>query len=918
LYPQVEVRLEVIGRDDELAAVAAVLERATTGAEACVIEGEAGVGKTTVWAAALDAASERGYEVVSARPAEAETSFAFAAVGDLLRESLDTVLPALPSPQRHALEIALLVAEGTGAPDRHTVSVAVLDAFLVLAAERPLVVGVDDVQWLDSSSRTVLEFVARRLRAHPVVLLFAERMERDDPSTLELGVPSERIRLGPMSAGSLHRLIHGRLDVALSRRVLLRLHETSGGNPFFALELARALIASGHEAAPDEPLPVPGNLRELVGRRLAALSGSTRRALLAAAASARPTRVLLPREALDEALDADVLVLRGDEVRFTHPLLASVLYAVAGRSERRAVHRCLARLVADPEEAARHLALATSRPDESVAERIEDAAGRARARGAPWAAAELMEQAVALTPPSADADRVRRVLAAARFHVDAGSGRAESLIETVLPITQGDSRAHALTLLGLHRRERGAFGFEYAVLREALEHIENDPLLEAQIRVDLINPLFNTAVQSMADADAHAQRAVEIAEQAGDPGLLASALASRAHLDFVRLRKIRMDELERAAELEQSLPQAEVLARLTLARVRIWTGQLDAARSTVQPLYDEARTAGLRSEFWALSFLLDLETRAGNLARARDLAEEFESIARPTARKLAETTAVLSRGLVLAWTGDVEGARRDADEAIALADAGGWPPRVAESRWVRGFLELSLGDPAAAHEYFAPAVDRVRIGGVGGPSRHVPLFRDAVDALAELGRPEEASELVEWLEKDSENPWACAAAAYGRGVAALASGDDEQALTALDDAVAMFARLPLPLDQGRALLVLGSAQRRASRRRDARASLERAAAIFDDRGAPLWAEKARRELARIGGRPRAEADLTSSERRVAELVAAGRSNKQVAAELFISPKTVEGHVSHIYAKLGVHSRTELARRVASDDEGATA
>jgi DNA-binding CsgD family transcriptional regulator len=914
LYAQVEVGLEVIGRDEELAAVGAVLERATTGAAACVIEGEAGVGKTTVWAAGLDAASERGYGIVRARPAEAETSFAFAAVGDLLREHLDTVLPALPSPQRQALEVALLVAEGTGAPDRHTVSVAVLDALLVLAAARPLVVAVDDVQWLDSSSRTVLEFVARRLRAHPVVLLFAERIELDDAPTLEPGVPSERIRLGPLSVGSLHRLIHGRLNLALSRPVLLRLHETSGGNPFFALELARALITSGQEATPDEPLPVPGNLRELVGRRLGALSGSTRGALLGAAASARPTRALIPREALEEALDADVLALRGDEVRFTHPLLASVLYADAERSERRAVHRRLAGLLADPEEAARHLALATTKPDASVAERIEDAAGRARTRGAPSAAAELMEQAVALTPPSADADRVRRVLAAARFHIDAGSGRAESLIETVLPLTQGDSRARALTLLGLHRRERGAFGSEHAALREALEHIESDALLEAQIRIDLINPLFNVAVASMADADAHAQRAVEIAEQAADPGLLASALASRAHLDFVRLRKVRMDELERAAELEQSLPKADVLARLTLSRVRIWIGQLDAARSTLRALYEEGRAAGLRSEFWALSFLVDLETRAGNLAHARELAEEFEAIVRPTTRKLAETSAVLSRGLVFAWTGDVEGARRDADEAIGLADAGGWPARIADSRWARGFVELSLEDPAAASEYFAPAVDRVRKGGVGGPSRHVPLFRDAVEALAELGRPEEASDLVEWLEKDSENPWAQAAAAHSRGIVALSLGDEERGIASLEDAVEMFGRLPLPLDQGRALLALGSAQRRAGRRRDARDLLERAAAIFDDRGAPLWAEKTRRELARIGGRPRAEADLTSSEQRVAELVAAGRSNKQVAAELYVSPKTVEGHVSRIYAKLGVHSRIELARRVASNTE----
>jgi DNA-binding CsgD family transcriptional regulator len=594
-------------------------------------------------------------------------------------------------------------------------------------------------------------------------------------------------------------------------------------------------------------------------------------------------------------------------VRFTHPLLASVLYADAPSAKRRAVHRRLVDLVADPEEAARHLALATSDADESVAARLDSAARHARARGAPTAAAELMERAVGLTPATAVGEHVRRVMDAARYHVDAGSERADALIESVLPLTEGDMRADALRLLGLHRRERARFGAEDALLREALEHVK-DARLEAQIRIALINPAYNPTLDLMPDARTHARRALEIAQQHDDQGLLAAALAANAQLDFVLLRRISVADLERAAELEQRCAPSKMLARLTHTRMQIYIAQLDEARATLRTLYEEARASGLRWEIPALSFLLDAETRAGNLAVASELADEFVAIVRPTNRKLAEVTAALSRGLVLAWIGDVELARREADEAIAIADDLRFGARSADARWVRGFVELSLGDPAAAQGYFAPAVANVFSGGVQAPARHVPLIRDAAEALAALGRPAETQPLIEWLEKDSENPWARAAVAFSRGVAAAASADEEHALAHLEDAVEMFGRLPLPLDLGRALLALGSAQRRSRRLRDARTSLANAVRIFDERGAPLWADRARRELARIGGRPRADATLTPSELRVAELVADGLTNKEVAARLFVTDRTVEGHLSRIYAKLGLRSRAELARR----------
>jgi hypothetical protein len=336
----------------------------------------------------------------------------------------------------------------------------------------------------------------------PISLLLARKLgDGVEPSELERVFAPEvvsRLRVGPLSAGAIQRLLEDRLARALRRPMLLQVHEASGGNPFFAFELTRALVDAGADAGAGAPLPVPETLRGLVGGRLAVLSAPARRALLAAAASARQGRALLPCDALDEAVDADVLVLDGEQMRFTHPLLASVLYADARPGERRAVHGRPAALVTDPVEAARHLALATREPNESTAARIEAAAAQARARGAP-AAAELMEQAVALTPRRAVTDRVRRTLEAARYHVDAGADRAEPLVASVLPATRGTDRARALRLLGLHRRERETFGAEYDLLREALRHVEDDRLLEAEIWLGLVNPLFNQELDLMED-----------------------------------------------------------------------------------------------------------------------------------------------------------------------------------------------------------------------------------------------------------------------------------------------------------------------------------------------------------------------------------------------------------------------------------
>src|SRR4051794_17854678 len=421
--PIMPQREELIGRETELDSVGAFLDGLRADPGALALEGEAGAGKTALWLAALELARERGIRVLEARPAEAEAKLAFAALADLLEGVLDEVLQALPEPQGDALRVALLHERpGPDALDERAVGMGLLGSLRALGASGPVVVAVDDVQWLDPASASVLSFAWRRLRGEPVGLLVTRRLGEPMPPALD---SADRVAVGPLSLGAVHRLLHARLGVVLPRPVLRRVHDVAGGNPLFALELGRALVRSGATPAPGEPLRVPDRLRELVRGRLVALPDRTREALATVAALSQPTRALLARagaeaEVLRPAIEAQVLVAERERVRFPHPLLASTAYEEADALARTLLHRRLAELVADPEERARHLALAADGPDEAVAAALEEAAAHAAARGAGAAAAELSDQARRLTPPSLDGDVHRRRLAAARLRSTAG------------------------------------------------------------------------------------------------------------------------------------------------------------------------------------------------------------------------------------------------------------------------------------------------------------------------------------------------------------------------------------------------------------------------------------------------------------------------------------------------------------------
>jgi hypothetical protein len=475
----------IIGRREELQALARFVEAVPRGGSALLLEGDAGIGKTALWGEGTATARRNDVCVLAARAGQAETRIAFATVGDLFAPTLDETLPRLPSVQRRALEIALLLREPDGPPPEVGVlGLALVSAVRALARERPVLLALDDVQWVDASSSEILAFMLRRLEGEPVGVLATVRGQPvRAPLELDRSFPAfERLPVGPLSVGAIHRMLWGRLSLNLPRPVLVRVHETSGGNPFYALELGRALL-DGTVPPDTGPMSLPESLQSVVAARLDTLPRRVRETLVAVAALAAPTVTLLESlapEAVDDVERAQrrgVLELDGDRIRFTHPLFAPACYSAMPLHRRRRLHARLARLDVDVEERARHLAVAASGPDEGVALALDTAAAHARARGAALAAAELSELALGLTPPDAAADVDRRRVAAAEHWMHAGdTTRAAQLLEAaVSSSSSGRVRAATLARLAWVNWETRGFRAAEEYLNRALAEPGLDP-----------------------------------------------------------------------------------------------------------------------------------------------------------------------------------------------------------------------------------------------------------------------------------------------------------------------------------------------------------------------------------------------------------------------------------------------------------
>jgi DNA-binding CsgD family transcriptional regulator len=921
---------DLVGREEEFAALLDLLNAPDKLPATAVVVGEAGIGKTALWLAAVDEAAARGYIVLSCRPSEAEARFSFSGLADLLGEHVAEVLPELAGPQRSALEAALGLSS-SGPVEERLVAFAFLNALRRLGGGNRVVVAVDDVQSLDEPSASLLHYALARLETEPVVaLLTARGATRSWLGRGEAAGPLLALELGPLSVGALHELLRTRIDVAFPRPVLLRIWETSGGNPFFALELARALQRRGRSPVPGEELPLPPSLEELVQERLDRLSGPARQVVRAVAALTEPTLTLVEaavgREAdlgLADALDAGVLQADGDRLRLTHSLLGWAVSAHSTPAERRSLHERLAELVPVGEERARHLALAAAGPSREAASALEEAAQAAHARGAPAAAAELAEQALRLTP-GADSQELRRraVVAADRLRQAGDSRRAIALLEEARASTPpGPPRA--AVLMHLVQPTWDARGPREALVlcQEALSEAEGDDTLEATIRLDLAD-LMRGFVEGASSGRGleHAELAVAAARRAGDPALNCRALAMFGLLHFIAGRGIPRGEMDEALALERSLglalersPVAE--ATWVLAHQLAWSGdELERARHHLHAY----RTAigdrqGLEERFvlWWLSLV---EWRAGNWDLAARYTADMLVLAAQAGYEAEQPIFDLAAAAIAAHQGRVEEARARAGDALELAEKVGSRLAQALHFWVFGFIEVSLDNPGAGLANLRRAWEIYDELGYFEPGHRLELA-DTLEALIAVGELDEAEHrLALWEERARalDRAWAIAIIARCRALLLAAQGDFDGSLAAFEEALAEHARSVYPFEHARTLFALGTTQRRARQRAAARATLEQALGIFEELGAPLWSDKARAELARIGGRAPSRGELTESERRIAALVAEGRTNRDVANALFLTEHTVETALTRVYRKLGVRSRAELAVRLARE------
>jgi DNA-binding CsgD family transcriptional regulator len=910
------------GRDVERRAIDALLADAREShSGVLVLRGEPGVGKSTLLADAVERAGNM--EVLRADGFESESELAFAGLHQVLRPLLEHV-HEIPAPQAAALRGALGLAPGTE-PDRFLISVAVLSLLAAAAETRPLLCLVDDAHWLDQPSAESLTFVARRLEAEPIALIIAARS--GEGRTFDApGLPE--LCLTGLSSDAADALLSERTQVTLSPEVRDRLVERTGGNPLALLELPQLLTEdqlAGRSPLAD-PLPLGDTLEAAFLARARDLAVESQVLLLVAAADdtgdpgvvLRAARELGIEPAAFRAAERAGLVSFGERaVEFRHPLVRSAIYHGASLPERQDAHELLAHILEGEEYADRrawHRAAATAEPDADIAEELERSADRARRRSGYAAAAAAFERAAALTPD--DDMRARRLLAAADAAWQAGRPHgAAALLEDARALT-----SHALLNADIDHL-RGAIEFQRGKASQA-----HAILLAGAAEVATVDP--RKAVKMLVSAGEAAgfagdfKNEIEAARRAeelsawSEGGTFESAWTVGIGSVLAGDQAKGMPLLRDAVAAAEGSEDARRL--LSAGEAAIYLGDVPAARTLCDRAVRAARAAGAVGGLpFALQLLAAFEVIDGWLAAAAANASEGLRLAQETGQEnsAAHHLAVLAR--VDALRGREDDCRRHAGEAFELAETHGLLFQAATASWALGELDLGLGRTAEALSRFATLADLTP--GTGHPIIALYTAPDLVEAAVRADRADAAHTALEMFEQWADqtgSPWALALLERCRGLLASGNAADSH----FEKAVEHHSTVGRSVEAARTELIYGEFLRRARQRKAAREHLRAALDLFEQVGAQPWAERARAELRASGESARRRDpstidELTRQELQIARFVAQGLTNRQVAEQLFLSPRTIDFHLRNVFRKLGIASRNELRRfRLGEDAE----
>ncbi|MFF4259667.1 AAA family ATPase [Streptomyces sp. NPDC001663] len=905
-----------------------------TGRSGVLFHGPAGIGKSTLLTALLAswAGQDRPCAVLRCSPAREDARLPYVGLVDLFSRVPESCLEALAPQPRAALRAALL--QGPEPADDHSrlaVRVAVLEVLRALAATGPVLLVLDNLQWLDDPSAEVLAFAVRRVQGLDIRMVAAERVTDGEqaerlrccpPDTVEFPVP-------PMTDGEVAHLVRTAVGADLPPAVLRAIQDTAAGNPWYALELGRAAPRDSAAVGFGRTLPVPRRLRDALLGQVRSLPESARSTLLVASAAARPSLTVLraaglpdPAADLAEAEQLGVAAADADgAVRFRHPLIGAAVYADAPEYGRREAHALLARAVAEPVEQARHLALAHPYEDEATARTLLSAAESARRDGAPDAAFELAGLAARRTPGDRPADRADRLLAAAEYACDAGQlEEAGQAAETVLA-GSGSARQRVRARLILLRNAGQALGGARDLIEEGLRDAAGDP--EAEAWLHHWAAVRGLLCGELADAARHARHAARQAERADDTDTRIGALATLA-----RVQSLAGEPVAAGAAIEEALalaggagagPESWGLIRMRAILALDSDKVTEAGEQVAQLLAEIGEFAGVEEVMATLVALTRIQVRAGHCREALHTAARCSRAQTETGVQAAP--ALYAAALAATAGGSAEEARSLAEQAVRASEADGDRLFLLRALAVLGQAELLAGDPrgaAAAVE----ALQRAKELGEAMCAADPPLlhwYGDLAEALVVLGETDAAGAVLQeaFTRMPGDAPGSVLAALErAEGLREAGLGRAKEGAVRLRAAVDRLRQLPLPVELVRTLIALGTVERRGRRRSAARAVLGEAMETATRIGAAPLAVRARDELARLdagdrsgeagAGRP----ELTPTEARIAELVGGGATNREVAAELFISVKTVEGTLSRVYRKVGVRSRTALAHAMA--------